>query len=146
MFMSWVLLFTLSALSAAPNILGMCVCALVTSAEKATRQTGENRHVSNSHRQDTQNLQSGRRSACGAPWRRRAHQKAAGAIMRAEGILEVGAGELQAPEEAREPKASLVRSGSVVWVCLSNLDTYIREVNFLWVTCSFAEEQPGIHE
>lgn len=111
--MSWVLLFTLSALSAAPNILGMCICALVTSAE-ATRQTGENRHVSSSHRQDTQNLQSGKRSACGAPWRRNAHQKAAGAIMRAGGILEVGARELQGPEEAREPKGSLVRSGSVV--------------------------------
>lgn len=114
MFVSWMLLLTLSALSAAPSILEMCTCVLVTSAEKATRQTGKNRHVSNGHHQDTQNLQSGKRSARGAPWRRRTHQKYAGTIMRAEGTLEMGTGELESPEEGREPKGSLAQSGSVI--------------------------------
>lgn len=92
----------------------MRIAVLVVSAEKATRQTGENRHVSNSHCQETQNLQGGERSACGAPWERRNHQKAAGAIMRAGAVLEKGAGELEGPEETREPKGSLARSGSVI--------------------------------
>lgn len=67
--------------------------------------------------------------------------------MRAGAVLEKGAGELEGPEETREPKGSLVRSGSVIWVCLINLDTYISKENFLSrVTWSFAEEQPRIHE
>jgi len=92
----------------------MCICVLVTSAEKAARQTGENRHVSNSHRQDTQNVQSGKQCAYGVPWSRRIHQKAAGVVMKAGGLLEMRAAELEGVEEAREPKGSLARSESVI--------------------------------
>lgn len=58
-------------------------------------------------------------------------------------ILATGAGESEGPEEAREPKGSLVRSGSVVWVCLISLGTYVREASFLSrVTRGSAGESP----